>query len=383
MELYVHIPFCMQKCRYCSFTSYAAKETEYAAYIDLLLKEAESRVHEMAEPIRSVYIGGGTPSLLSPDLFRKLTDGLNAVFGFDHVTEFSSEANPGTVTPDWLESAVSAGVNRLSFGMQACQENLLRTLGRIHHFDEVCSSVLAARKAGIRNLNLDLMFGIPGQRIRDWDETLETALKLNPEHISAYGLIPEEGTPLFDDLETGNLSLPDPDEERDMYSLAVGKLAGHGFQQYEISNFARTGFECRHNIGYWKQIPYIGLGVSAASMIDVLYSPCGMKYIRKTNPSSLDEYREMLQLPGKKIRTELVTASEARFETMMLGLRMNEGVSEEAFFRMHGMTIDSCYGSRLVILESKGLLIHDNGRWRLTARGFDIQNSVLVELMDD
>lgn len=383
MELYVHIPFCIQKCRYCSFASYAAKETEYEAYVNLLLKEAECRAHEMTEPVRSVYIGGGTPSLLSPDLFCRLTDGLKAVFGFDCVSEFTSEANPGTVTPAWLHSAVSSGVNRLSVGMQACQDSLLQTLGRIHCFDDVCFSVREARKAGIFNISLDLIFGIPGQRICDWNNTLDAALELHPDHISAYGLIPEEGTPLFADLEKGSICLPEPEEEREMYSLAISKLALHGHNQYEISNFARPGFECRHNIGYWKQIPYIGLGVSAASMIDMIRGRGGMQYVRRTNPSSMDEYRDMIQSPANQFRTEKIDAAEARFETMMLGLRMNEGVSEEAFFDMHGITIESCYGSRLDLLESKGLLIHDNGRWRLSSRGFDIQNSILVELMDD
>lgn len=383
MELYVHIPFCVKKCRYCSFASYAAKENEYAPYIDLLLKEAAARASEADEPIRTVYIGGGTPSLLSPELLVRLSAGLKKCYGFSQVTEFSSEANPGTITPEWLRTAVSSGINRLSIGMQAYQDRYLKLLGRIHSYTEVCSSVQDARNAGIDNISLDLIFGIPGQNIRDWEETLDAALDLCPDHISAYGLIPEEGTPLFDDLSTGLLNLPDPDEEREMYSLAVSRLARHGLLQYEISNFAKPGRECSHNIGYWKQIPYIGLGLSAASMIRPTKEAGGISYIRRTNPSSIEEYSNMVLFSGPAALTETISAGETRFETMMLGLRMNEGVSEADFFRMHGIAIESCYGVKLSSLEKKRLLTHDNGRWKLTARGFDIQNSILVELMDD
>ena len=299
------------------------------------------------------------------------------------VTEFSSEANPGTITPEWLGTAVSSGINRLSIGMQAYQERHLKLLGRNHSYTEVCSSVHDARNAGIDNISLDLIFGIPGQSILEWEETLDAALALCPDHISAYGLIPEEGTPLFDDLSTGLINLPDPEEEREMYSLAVSRLARHGLIQYEISNFAKPGRECAHNIGYWKQIPYIGLGLSAASMVRLSKEPEGISYIRRTNPSSFEEYSKMVLFSGHDIHTETISAGEARFETMMLGLRMNEGISEADFYSMHGITIESCYGGKLSYLESKGLLTHDNGRWKLTERGFDIQNSILVELMDD
>lgn len=383
MELYVHIPFCVKKCRYCSFASYAAKENEYAPYIDLLLKESAARASEAVEPIRTVYIGGGTPSLLSPDLFVRLAAGLEKSYGFSQVTEFSSEANPGTITPEWLRAAVSSGVNRLSIGMQAYQDRHLKLLGRIHSYTEVCSSVHDARNAGIDNISLDLIFGIPGQSIREWEETLDAALALCPDHISAYGLIPEEKTPLFDDLSSGFINLPDPDEEREMYSLAVSRLACHGLLQYEISNFAKPGRECSHNIGYWKQIPYIGLGLSAASMVRMSKGIDGISYIRRTNPSSFEEYSEMIRFSGADIPTETISGGEARFETMMLGLRMNEGVSETDFFHMHGVAMESCYGGKLSSLEKRGLLTHENGRWKLTARGFDIQNSILVELMDD
>ena len=383
MELYVHIPFCKQKCRYCSFTSHAASEAEYEEYADLLLREAENRKKEITDPVTTVYIGGGTPSLLSPDLFHRLVSGLRRIFDFDQVTEFTTEANPGTVTMEWLDSAVSSGVNRLSLGMQAAQDHLLSQLGRIHCFEDVRHSVSLAREAGINNLSLDLIFGIPNQCIQDWSDTLDSALSLHPDHISAYGLIPEEGTPLFNDLKNGTLTLPDPDDERMMYDETVRRLTRNGFHQYEISNFAREGYECRHNIGYWKQVPYIGIGVSAASMTDIVADRNGMSYTRRTNPVSREAYREMVINHVLPAAVESINPAESRFETMMLGLRMNSGVSESDFLQKHAVTVESIFGSRLQMFEKNGLMTHEQGCWKLTRRGFDIQNSILVELMDD
>ena len=381
MELYVHIPFCVRKCRYCSFASFAASEAEQEAYIRLLLKEAGSRRGEMTEPVSTVYIGGGTPSLLPPRLFRGMADGLRGIFGLDDVTEFTSEANPGTVTREWLDTAAAAGVNRLSFGMQAFREDLLCLLGRIHRFGDVQDSVAMAREAGFSNISLDLMFGIPTQTRSMWKETLDHALSLHPEHISAYGLIPEEGTPLFRDLESGALSLPDPEEEREMYDDAIKLLSANGFRQYEISNFALHGRECAHNIGYWTQVPYLGLGLSAASMTAVRTGPEGMSYRRMTNPDTFEAYRQSVETENPP-QAETVTAEEARFETMMLGLRMNRGVSIGDFMIKHGLSPDECFGDRLHSLEERGIVIRENGFLRLSRRGFDIQNSILVELMD-
>lgn len=381
MELYVHIPFCKQKCRYCSFASFTGREGYREKYIRLLLREARLRKDEVSGPFTTVYIGGGTPSLLSPAQLSGLIEGLRDVFGLDSVTEFTAEANPGTVTREWLDAAVSGGVNRISFGMQAYQEELLRLLGRIHTFEEVRESVWLARQSGIGNINLDLIFGIPTQTLSAWSETLDAALSLGPSHLSAYGLIPEEGTPFMHDLETGILTLPDPETEREMYGLALEKTAGSGFRQYEISNFALEGRECLHNIGYWTQVPYLGLGVSAASMTGVRRGSDGMTYLRCVNPDSIGKYEEYAGR-GRLPEYERISPAEARFETLMLGLRMNCGVKEEDFLRIHGIAIGQCYGRKLAEMEKRGLLLHENEAWRMTARGFDIQNSVLVELMD-
>ena len=337
---------------------------------------------EAEEPIRTIYIGGGTPSLLPPKLFKKLIAELRTVFSFADVTEFSSEANPGTVTKKWLETAVESGVNRLSLGMQAYQERLLRTLGRIHRFEDVDCSVNMAKDAGINNINLDLMFGVPLQTRADWIETMKAALSLHPTHISAYGLIPEEGTPLFNDLHMRILELPEPDEERLMYDDAISFFQDQGYFQYEISNFSLKGYECQHNIGYWTLIPYIGLGISAASMTQFSVGKNGLTYFRRNNPTSISEYSSMVRENPGRCHVEKINPSDACFENVMLGLRMNCGVNEESFRKMHGRSLETCYGRKLHTLEEKGLLIHENGHWKLTRRGFDIQNSILVELME-
>ena len=382
MLLYVHIPFCRKKCRYCSFASFPWQEAEAEKNVRLILREARARSEEAAQPVDTVYIGGGTPSLLPPGLFRKLVSGLKELFPFDSVTEFTSEANPGTVTDEWLDAAAESGVNRLSFGVQSSRPELLETLGRIHTFPQAVSSFRLARKHGFGNINLDLIFGIPGQTISLWQETLEAAVALGPEHVSAYGLIPEEGTPLFRDLEQGFLSLPDPEEERAMYDLALSLLKKAGLEQYEISNFARPGCACAHNTGYWTQEPYLGLGVSAASMTVCRTGPEGMLCRRHTNPSDLGSYESDVDGAPDACAWEEIDPAACRFETMMLGLRMNRGVDESRFFALHGVTLESCWGGRLRKLEEQGLAEHTEGCWRLTRRGFDIQNSILVELMD-
>ena len=382
MELYVHIPFCRQKCRYCSFSSFVGKEAFHEAYIDHLLKEAAFRACEAVDPVTTVYIGGGTPSVLPPFLFSKLISGLKKIYSWDSVTEFTTEANPGTVSAEWLDIAAEEGVNRISFGMQAGQPHLLSTLGRIHHTAEVTSSVRLSRESGISNISLDLIFGIPGQTEKDWTETLEYALSLEPNHISAYGLIPEEGTPLYRDLQSGVLRLPDPETERAMYDQAVHLLGAHGFDRYEISNFALKGYECIHNIGYWTQIPYIGLGVSAASMTNLQFLPEGMIYSRRSNPDSLEDYFDMVDIRKAEMTGEIISMEEARFESIMLGLRLNNGIDGDDFFRKHHISLENYLGNKLHSMEKNGLMTHEGKYWRMTERGFDIQNAVLVELMD-
>lgn len=378
MELYIHIPYCRQKCRYCDFPSYACQEQTMPRYVDALVKELRMESTERI-PLETVFIGGGTPSILPVSLLRRVLDAVKERCQLLPGCEFTSEANPGTLTDEWLETAVSGGVNRLSMGMQAYQPQLLKALGRIHTHDDVIRSVQLARKHGVRSLNLDLMFGLPGQTPAMWRETLQAALDLAPEHLSCYGLIPEDGTPLKADLDAGRLVLPDEEDERRMYDDTLQLLRCAGFVQYEISNFALPGHECRHNIGYWERTPYLGVGASAASFCKV---DSGM--LRLSNPPSLQDYLRMVETADWQMREEThLSPEDERFETLMLGLRMTRGVSEGAFLRSHGLTLDEYRGEQLRLLEAQGLLLHEDGFWRLTRRGMDVQNAILVELMDD
>lgn len=256
MEIYLHVPYCRQKCRYCDFASFPHAESTQRAYVDAVLTEAASQAAKLPHgAMETAYLGGGTPSILPPELLTRLLEGVTAHFPLAPGAEFTSEANPGTLTHEWLNAALNCGINRLSMGMQAAQPALLKMLGRIHDFTQVQQSVELARHAGFQHISLDLMFGLPGQTVSMWRETLEKALSLNPEHLSCYGLIPEEGTPLYRDLQTGQLTLPDEDDERRMYDLTLDLLAQSGFQQYEsaisrapAANAATTsviGSKCR------------------------------------------------------------------------------------------------------------------------------------------
>ena len=379
MELYIHIPYCRQKCRYCDFASYAGQERTMEAYVDALLREADAMAaYAKDTPIQTVFIGGGTPSTLPASLLKKLLTGLHERFILPAGIEFTSEANPGTLTPEWLESVTTGGVNRISMGMQASQPELLQTLGRIHSYEDVVDSVRLARSMGIANISVDLMFGLPGQTPDMWRESLDAALALKGEHMSCYGLIPEDGTPLKRDLDAGRLCLPAEADERQMYDDTLRILAQHGYQQYEISNFAKPGRECQHNIGYWTRVPYIGLGASAASFLQTKSGG-----LRLTNPASIREYIAMAEEQAwrRRERTSLLP-EDARFESLMLGLRMTRGVSEADFAVMHGLSLEDYCGGILHQQEKRGLLLHQDGRWTLTRRGMDVQNAILVEIME-
>ena len=352
-------------------------------YVAAILREAACRQVLLTEPVETVYVGGGTPSLLPPAMTEHLLSGLKKQIGFDHVFEFTVEANPGTVSPEWLDVLRCHGVNRISFGVQAVQDALLKTLGRIHRFDDVKKTMNEARSAGFSNINLDLIFGIPGQKADDWIQTIHEILALSPEHISAYGLIPEEGTPLFRDLANGKISLPDVDIERDMYDAAISAFQNAGYHQYEISNFAKPGFECRNNIGYWNQISYLGLGLSAASMLKCAPDDINRFSVRWTNPESFNEYYDTIgNRDSFEKRKENISQSEARFETVMLSLRMTSGMRRSRFRDLHGHVPEYWYGDVLKRLRDQGMMELHNDSWRLTRRGMDIQNSILLEFMD-
>lgn len=389
--LYIHIPFCRSKCAYCDFASYAGREADVPKYVDAVVREIARRGEETGHPTaNTIFLGGGTPSLLNEFQVTRILDALREAFSIAEGTEITCECNPGTlgianriadgphprplsqrekgvVTTSFAQALRKAGVNRLSLGAQARQMRLLQMIGRIHRWEEVVASVEIAREAGFENINLDLMFGLPSQTVADWRETLEAALALGPTHLACYGLIVEEGTPICRDVTAGKLALPDEDVEREMYELARRMLAAHGFRQYEISNFAREGFACRHNVGCWTRVPYLGFGSAAHSF----FNEC-----RTMNSSKLDAY-----LAGETPKTEPISKEEARFESMMLGLRMTRGVKDEDFTHMHGMSIREAFGEKLDKPIAAGLLEWQENAFRLTRLGMDLQNSVLVDLM--
>jgi oxygen-independent coproporphyrinogen-3 oxidase len=350
--------------------------------VDAVIREITRRGAETGHPqADTIFLGGGTPSLLDACQATRILEALFAAFPIAEGAEITCECNPGTLGPHPLplsqrergpttpfaHALRTAGVNRLSIGAQARQARLLRLIGRIHTWEQVIASVEIARQAGFDNINLDLMFGLPAQTVADVRESLEAALALSPTHLSCYGLIVEEGTPLCRDVALGKLALPAEELERDMYELARQTLAEHGFQQYEISNFARAGYACRHNVGCWTRVPYLGFGCAAHSFFD----EC-----RTMNPAKLDAY-----LAGEAPQTEHISKEAARFESLMLGLRMTRGVRNEDFTRMHGMSIGEAFGEKLDKPINGGLLEWHAGALRLTRLGMDLQNSVLVDLM--
>jgi oxygen-independent coproporphyrinogen-3 oxidase len=366
--LYVHVPFCVRKCAYCDFTSYAGRAADLPRYVDAVLREIARRGAATGHPrADTVFLGGGTPSLLDEFQVTRILEALATAFPIAAGAEVTCECNPGTLTTPFAAALRKAGVNRLSLGAQARQPRLLRLLGRIHNWEQVIASVGIARQVGFDNVNLDLMFGLPGQTVADMHDTLRAALDLSPTHLSCYGLIVEEDTPISRDIAAGKMALPEEEVERAMYELTRQTLAAHGLQQYEISNFARQGYACRHNIGCWTRVPYLGFGCAAHSFFD----EC-----RTMNPSTLDAY-----LADEEPQTEHISKEEARFETMMLGLRMTSGVKDEDFARMHGMHIREAFGTKLDPPLGAGLLEWHAGALRLTRLGMDLQNSVLVELL--
>jgi oxygen-independent coproporphyrinogen III oxidase len=414
LGLYLHIPFCAQKCGYCDFNSYAGfAEEEQEAYVRALLLEAErwaGRRELQDAAVATVFIGGGTPSLLSRSLLGGLIRQVLSLFPVRPDAEVTLEANPGTVdvADGKLEEARAAGANRISFGVQAFQPSLLQMLGRIHGPDDVERSVRLARAAGFTNLNLDLMYGLPGQTPADYAQTIRGALSLGPEHVSAYSLIVEEGTPFHRDWESGRLQLPPEEAEEEMWRQGRLLLESAGLEHYEISNFARPGFRSRHNQVYWRNEEYVGLGCGAHSFVRLAEPLDGPGAARPrlsasrvqggaavaTGPGRPGEayrfwnlklpgaYREAVEagvLPveaGEPIPPDLEMA-----ETMMLGLRLLDGVPEERFAGRFGRPPAEVYGPALQRLQEQGLLSLSTGSWRLTDRGLRLANRVWAEFL--
>ncbi|HHL2032759.1 radical SAM family heme chaperone HemW [Clostridium perfringens] len=373
ISLYIHIPFCAQKCLYCDFPSFARKDHLRKAYIEALNKEIISlrEKHNNLE-INTIFIGGGTPSVLESDELECLLKEV-AKLNMAKDIEYSMECNPGNLTEEKLEVMKKYGVNRISMGLQAKQDNLLKGLGRIHNYKTFKENFLLAKKVGFNNINVDLMFGLPNQRLNEWEETLREIISLEPAHISAYSLIIEEGTAFYNLYENDKLKLPTEEEERKMYHLAKKILEENGFNQYEISNYAKERKECRHNLAYWNMDNWIGVGSAAASYINGK---------RIKNISSVEEYINSINEKGEAVEEIINNSKNDNIEEFMfMGLRKINGIDENEFKKRFSMNINDVYGEILNKYIDEGLLIRESGRIFLSEKGIEISNVIMADFL--
>jgi len=378
LAVYVHIPYCARKCAYCDFNSYDRfGEPQVERLIRALRREmalAARRPEVTGRPVTSVFFGGGTPTVLNGEQLADLLTTLTSLFPLAPGAEVTSEANPGTVDEAKLAAMRQAGFNRLSLGAQARQDHLLERLGRIHRAPEVEESVRAARRSGFDNLNLDLMYGLPGQTLADWRDTLDWAVSLRPEHISAYSLIIEPGTPFGALHERGLLTLPGEDLEAAMDEMVLETLPKSGLEGYEVSNFARTGHRCRHNLVYWHNEEYLGLGPGAFGFLG------GERSWNLRRPQDYEAaLLEQDRLPVED--RERPDPATSMGETVMLGLRLTEGLELERFRRRFGRSLQEVYSEPLQRLVGLGLLERGPGHVRLTRRGRQVGNRVFAEFL--
>ena len=371
LSLYLHIPFCASKCAYCDFASFPGREGEWSRYFEALWNEIgdwrqELRGYEAA----TVFIGGGTPTLVDAEYIAETLDRCRAALPFEDGAEITMEGNPGTLPPEKLKTYRRAGVNRLSLGAQSFDDGLLKSLGRIHTSGQIGEAVGMAREAGFDNINLDLMYALPGQTPDQWQKTLDAAASLGVEHLSAYSLIVEEGTPMARRVAAGEAALPDDDAVNAMQRDAVARLEQAGYRRYEISNYAKPGHACRHNLVYWNRGEYLGLGCAAHS----LFGGC-----RFHNPESLEGY-----LAGdRRLEAQSLTIADEMEETVMLATRTTRGLDLGAWAQSFGRPFESGREAALSRLERGGLIEIKEGFLRLTLRGMELQNAVVLELLGD
>lgn len=371
LELYIHIPFCVKKCDYCDFLSGPASQARQKAYIRAVLTEIQNLGNIRERPVDTLFIGGGTPSVLEPGLMEELLAELSRSFRISTEAEFTIEANPGTLTPEKLALYRQYGINRISIGLQSPKNRELVSLGRIHSYEQFLESFHLARKSGFSNINVDLMCAIPGQTREGWAENLRTTASLGPEHISAYSLIVEEGTP----FAKRSLALPDEDTEYQMYEDTADILAGYGYGQYEISNYAREGCACRHNIGYWQRRDYLGIGLGAASLLENQ---------RFSNTRDMEKYLKKSRCPGElREEVQFLGKEDEMAEFMFLGLRMTRGVRKTEFRKNFGMPIESVYGKTIEKYKRLELLKEQEDRIFLTRRGIHVSNVVMADFLPE
>jgi oxygen-independent coproporphyrinogen-3 oxidase len=402
LSLYIHIPFCTLKCSYCDFNSYAGIESLVHPFVDALCDEMRLWSPITADHrIETVFFGGGTPSLLPLEEVERIMAAMRDAFDLASDAEISFEANPGTVQADYFRGLLAAGVNRISFGVQSFHDDELTALDRIHSAEEAREASRWARVAGFERINLDLIYGLQDQTMDRWQWTLEQALALGPEHLSLYALTVEEGTKLAHEIERGRAPAPDGDMQAEMYEWSCAHLAGAGYEQYEISNWCRPGEECRHNLVYWRNGEWLGLGPGAHSHLTSQEQSAGSKGWRFADVYSPKQYIELVNEAvsrgisfGLKLPENLESMSQVAFiegqtaememaDTAILGLRLNEGLDMHAFEERFGLSFTEAYGPALEELAPAGLLERENGRMRLTERGRLLANEVFVRLLPD
>lgn len=372
--LYVHIPFCISKCAYCDFCSYVFADMSITeAYVNRLCEEIASYKRQSKVKVNTVFFGGGTPSVLRPELFCRIVDSIKDAFDISALVEFTVEVNPKTLTHEKLDAFIGCGVNRISIGLQSIHENELKKLGRIHDYSDFLETYSLCRECGISNINVDLMYGIPDQTGESFSETLKQVLLLSPEHLSVYSLIVEEGTPLADNIDA--YSIPDDDAVCDMYDGCCDLLSANGYSHYEISNYAKEGFECRHNLKYWNADEYIGVGLAAHSYFE------GVRYSCDADKDSIDLLHSYISGEYSAIKGAVQSKEDEIYEYVMLRLRLSYGVIFDEFFERFGFDFRQGRKAKLEDLAKAGFADYDDKAFRLTERGFFISNAILVDLL--
>ncbi len=374
--VYVHIPFCASRCSYCDFFSTLRLDEVGHDYVEALIAEARLRKAELnGKPVKTLYMGGGTPSQLPLPLLARLIDGLKATLDLNAVQEFTLEANPDDVTPEWCAAVRALGVNRVSMGVQSFQDAVLRLVGRRHTARQAIDAVASLRHAGIDNISIDLIYGLPGQTLETWAESVRQAVDLRPQHISAYGLTYEPGTRLWQQRECGEVVEASEDQYLDMYRILVGMLQVAGYEHYEISNFALPGYRSRHNSSYWNETPYLGLGAAAHSYDGTM---------RRSNPADLCGYIRRITSGQPACQVEDLAWWERYDERVMLGLRTADGVDAHRLRSDFGDKAWAHFVSEARRhIDAGNMICTDDGRYILTSEGIVLSDSVMRDLMWD
>ena len=383
MELYVHIPFCVKKCNYCDFLSMPADDTVKKQYVQALKNEIGYYAESLPEKLETIYFGGGTPSVLMPEQLTELLDLIRSKFDVCPDAEITIEINPATMEYKGLHKLRKARFNRLSIGLQSVQNDKLLLLGRIHTYEQFLHSYSDARKAGFQNINIDCMSALPGQFLEEYTEGLHNIISLNPEHISSYSLILEENTPFYEQYANHKELLPDEETDRAMYHETKRILQAAGYYRYEISNYAKAGFESKHNSGYWERVPYLGVGLGASSFI---------RGYRTRNIGDLKQYISLWTLTKEPVNEDLyqqydeieqISKEDAMAEYFFLGLRMTRGVSIQQFETQFGCSAFERFSKELQELEKEKLILVDRNQDRiaLTEFGMDVSNWVFEKFI--